>query len=94
MKTDGKTRKQAGARDEVFERYNGVTLNDAENVSMMFIDKVIKVLNKNGLETTKTGINFTNNKALMDKSMNSLVLSLTKKAKCQNTNLFQRRLWV
>ena len=95
VKTDGKTRKtKGGARDEVFERYNGVTLNDAGNVSDdVFIDKVIKVLNKNGLETTKTGITLTNNKALMDKSDEFISTFVDEESEnAKNMNLFQRRI--
>ena len=95
VKTDGKTRKtKGGARDEVFERYNGVTLNDAGNVSDdMFIDKVIKVLNKNGLETTKTGITLTNNKAIMDKSDEFISTFVDEESEnAKNMNLFQRRI--
>ena len=94
-RVDGKTRKlKGGAVDEVFDRYNGVSLNDAGNINDDdFISKVIKVLSKHGLETTKTGITVSNNKSLMDKSdefISTFVDEDSENAK--NMNLFQRRI--
>ena len=92
---DGKTRKlKGGAVDEVFERYNGVTLNDAGNINDDdFISRVVNVLAKHGLETTKSGITVTNNKSLMDKSDDFISTFVDKESEnAKNMNLFQRRI--
>jgi hypothetical protein len=95
VKHDGKTRKlKGGATDEVFERYNGVTLNDAGNISDDdFIKKVLNVLAKHGLETTKAGVTMTNNKSLMDKSDDFISTFVDEDSEnAKNMNLFQRRI--
>ena len=78
----------------VFEKYNGVKLDDSGNLTNdQFFDKVMHILKKNGIRILDKQITVTNHKALPDSSkefINSFVDVDTGNAK--NINLFQRRI--
>jgi len=78
----------------VFDKYDGVKLDDTGNISdFEFQEKILAILKKNDLEVQKGSIKVTNYKALPDNPdsfMAAFVNSETGEAK--NLNLFQRRI--
>lgn len=79
---------------DVFEKYNGVKLDDSGNLSNEdFIKQIIKILKKNGVRVLEKQIVITNNKCLHDSPdafQNNFVDVDTENAK--NINLLQRRI--
>jgi|SaaInlV_150m_DNA_2_1039686.scaffolds.fasta_scaffold01461_6 hypothetical protein len=88
------TRKIKGGAGDSFERYNGVKLDDSGNLSDSdFINKVLFILKKNGLDVQEKSIEMKLNKCLPDLSdpfLKTFVNSDTEQS--QNMNLFQRRI--
>jgi len=78
----------------VFDKYDGVKLDDTGNISdFEFQEKILAILKKNDLEVQKGSIKVTNYKALPDNPdsfLGAFVNSETGEAK--NINLFQRRI--
>jgi len=84
----------SGGASEVFEKYNGVKLDEAGNITnQVFIEKVLQILRKNGVTILDKQIKQTNHKSLPDDSnafLEAFVDVDTGNAK--NLNLFQRRI--
>jgi len=78
----------------VFDKYDGVKLDDTGNISdFEFQERILAILKKNDLEVQKGAIKVTNYKALPDNPdsfLGAFVNSETGEAK--NINLFQRRI--
>ena len=78
----------------VFDKYDGVKLDDTGNISdFEFQERILAILKKNDLEVQKGAIKVTNYKALPDNPdsfLAAFVNSETGEAK--NINLFQRRI--
>ena len=78
----------------VFDKYDGVKLDDTGNISDFdFQERILAILKKNDLEVQKGSIKVTNYKALPDNPdsfLGAFVNSETGEAK--NINLFQRRI--
>jgi len=96
---DAKTRKNMATYEmgthEVFDRYNGVQLDDTGNITDdAFIKTVIQILKvKNGLTIREGSIEEKNHKSLPDNSEAFLNMFVNKDTgKTQNINLFQRRI--
>ena len=91
---NNKTKKLKGGASDTFERYNGVKLDDSGNLSDSdFIQKVLFILKKNGLEVQEKNMEVKLNKCLPDLSddfLKTFVNSDTEES--QNMNLFQRRI--
>jgi hypothetical protein len=83
-----------GGSGEIFNKYDGVKLDDTGNISdFEFQEKIIAILRKNDLDVQKGAIKVTNYKALPDDPdafLSSFVNSETGEVK--NINLFQRRI--
>jgi hypothetical protein len=83
-----------GGAGDAFNKYDGVKLDDTGNISdFEFQEKILAILNKNGLEVQKGSIKVTNYKALPDNSdtfFSTFINSETGEVK--NINLFQRRI--
>jgi len=83
-----------GGSKEIFDKYDGVHLNESGNISDEdFQKKVLDILNKYGLEVQKGAIEIIENKALPDdpeQFMSTFVNQDTKEL--QNVGLFQRRI--
>jgi len=84
----------SGGASDVFERYDGIRLDETGNISdSAFLDKVLSILNKNGIQVQQNTITINNYKALPDDSetfLNTFVDADSGEAK--NINLFQRRI--
>ncbi|MDC1151314.1 DEAD/DEAH box helicase family protein [Pelagibacteraceae bacterium] len=90
-----KTRKiKGGSPGESFQRYDGVKLDESGNITDAdFLNKILQILKKNGLDVQEKTIELTMNKCLPDVKddfLKTFVNSDTEQA--QNINLFQRRI--
>ena len=85
-----------GASEDVFDRYNGVYLDETGNITdAQFISEVVKILksSKNGITVAEKNIEVVNNKALPDESDEFLKMFVdTDTGNAINMNLFQRRI--
>lgn len=85
-----------GAGEDVFDRYNGVQLDDAGNITdAQFLTEVMKILKspKNGIAVVDKNIEIVNNKALPDESDEFLTMFVdADTGNALNMNLFQRRI--
>jgi Hom_end-associated Hint len=85
---------QKGGGIDAVENYNGVKRNEAGEMSdQEFLDRILNILKKHGVEVTKSTIQLTYNKALPDDSdvfLKTFVNGDT--GESQNLNLFQRRI--
>ena len=89
------TRKiKGGSPGESFQRYDGVKLDESGNITDAdFLNKILQILKKNGLDVQEKTIELTMNKCLPDVKddfLKTFVNSDTEQA--QNINLFQRRI--
>ena len=84
----------SGGASEVFEKYNGVKLDEAGNITnAQFLDKVLQILRKNGVTIMDKQIKQTNHKALPDDSNKFLEAFVdVDSGNAKNLNLFQRRI--
>ena len=84
---------EGGAAGEVFERYNGVAVDEAGNLSDAdFQRAVVRILSKYGVET-QTQVEIVRNKALPDDADSFLSLFVNSETgEAQKMNLFQRRI--
>ena len=90
---DDRTIMEGGA-EHAFEKYNGVKLDDAGNITNTdFLNNVIRILKKNGLGVKEQQIKIVNNKALPDDS-NAFLSTFVDvdSGKATNMNIFQRRI--
>jgi hypothetical protein len=89
-------KKQLGGAGEVFERYNGVHLDENGNMSdTEFIDKIVTILSnpKYNLDVQLGSIEVTLYKALPDESDSFLSMFVDEDSgNAKNINLFQRRI--
>jgi len=87
-------RKIVGGAREVFDKYDGVHLNESGNITdEEFQNRVISILNKNGLQVQQGSIVMTPNKALPDDPddfMHSFINPST--SELRDISLFQRRI--
>jgi hypothetical protein len=85
-----------GAGEDIFDRYNGVQLDDAGNITdSQFLNEVMKILKspKNGITVVEKNIDIVNNKALPDESEEFLTMFVdADTGNALNMNLFQRRI--
>jgi hypothetical protein len=84
----------SGGASEVFEKYNGVKLDEAGNITnAQFLDKVLQILRKNGVTIMDKQIKQTNHKALPDDSNKFLEAFVdVDSGNAKSLNLFQRRI--
>lgn len=89
-------RYDGGAGEDVFDRYNGVQLDDAGNITdAQFLAEVMKILKspKNGIAVVDKNVEIVNNKALPDESDEFLTMFVdADTGNALNMNLFQRRI--
>lgn len=82
--------------EDVFDRYNGVYLDEAGNITdTQFINEIVKTLksSKNKLDISEKNIEVINNKALPDESEEFLKMFVdADTGNALNMNLFQRRI--
>uniref|UniRef100_A0A6C0DN40 DOD-type homing endonuclease domain-containing protein n=1 Tax=viral metagenome TaxID=1070528 RepID=A0A6C0DN40_9ZZZZ len=83
-----------GGAADYMENYNGIKRNDAGEMSDNdFLDMILRILQKHGIEVTKSTIQLTYNKALPDDSDAFLKTFVNgDSGESQNLNLFQRRI--
>lgn len=83
-----------GGAADYQDNYNGVKRNDAGEISDNdFLEMILKILHKNGVEVNKSTIQLTYNKALPDDSDVFLKTFVNgDSGESQNLNLFQRRI--
>jgi len=90
------TKKQFGGAGDVFERYNGVHLDENGNMSdTEFIDKIVTILSnpKYNLDVQRGSVELTLYKALPDESDSFLSMFVDEDTgNAKNINLFQRRI--
>jgi len=84
---------EGGAAGDALERYNGVTVDEAGNLSDADFQRiVVRILSKYGLET-QTSVEIIRNKALPDEADSFLSLFVNSETgEAQKINLFQRRI--
>ena len=90
-----KTRKiKGGAQGESFQRYDGVKLDDSGNINDAdFLNKVLQIVKKNGLDVQEKTIELAMNKCLPDVKDDFLKIFVNSDTEqAQNVNLFQRRI--
>ena len=92
-KTKRNTQTQKGG-EYAFEKYNGVKLDDTGNISNNeFIQNIMNILTKNGINVKTNQIVMTNHKSLPDDSNTFLSTFVdTDNGNTTNINLFQRRI--
>lgn len=87
---------QYGGSSEVFDKYNGIYLNESGNISDDKFASIVKnILKDNGFEVFEGGINVENFKALPDDSesfLNIFVDEDPTKPEMKNKALFQKRI--
>lgn len=83
-----------GGAADYLENYNGIKRNETGEMSDNdFLDMILKILQKHGIEVTKSTIQLTYNKALPDDSDAFLKTFVNgDSGESQNLNLFQRRI--
>jgi hypothetical protein len=83
----------AAPEEDIFEKYNGVTVNTEGNISDdEFKTRVLNILRKNQLEVVASNITIKNHKALPDNSDTFLSMFVNPDTGVlQNTDLFKRR---
>lgn len=85
---------QVGGGNELFEKYNGVKLDDSGNITdKQFVELVVKALKKNGIEVNEKQIQKMKYKCLpdvKDEFIDSFVDE--EEGTSKNLNLFQRRI--
>ena len=90
------TKKQLGGASEVFDRYDGVRLDETGNMSDTgFIDKILKILSKPeyNLDVQRNSVDVTLYKALPDDTDSFLSMFVDEDTgNAKNINLFQRRI--
>ena len=88
------TTRKAGGAGDVFDRYDGVKLDESGNLTdKEFIDRVIRELKKAGLEVSEGTLALDLNKALPDDSATFLNAFVdAEQGETRNINLFQRRI--
>ena len=95
-KTKNTTKKQLGGASEVFDRYDGVRLDETGNMSdTEFIDKILKILSKPeyNLDVQRNSVDVTLYKALPDDTDSFLSMFVDEDTgNAKNINLFQRRI--
>jgi hypothetical protein len=83
-----------GGAADYLENYNGIKRSDAGEMSDNdYLDMILRILQKHGIEVTKSTIQLTYNKALPDDSDAFLKTFVNgDSGESQNLNLFQRRI--
>ena len=83
-----------GEGTEVFDRYNGVRLDDTGNITdTEFVATIKRILGKNDIEVIDSGIQIVNNKALPDDSVTFMETFIEPGAKeMKNESAFKRRI--
>ena len=83
-----------GGAADYLENYNGIKRNETGEMSDNdFLDMILRILQKHGIEVTKSTIQLTYNKALPDDSDAFLKTFVNgDSGESQNLNLFQRRI--
>ena len=88
-----KNKVQEGGAGEVFEKYNGVKLDDSGNITDKdFIEKVISILKKKGVSVMEGQIKQTSHKALPDNAKEFLGTFIDEDGNMKNINVFKRRI--
>ena len=87
-------RENIGGSKEVFDKYDGVHLNESGNISdEEFQNRIIGILRKNGLEVQTGSIQIIENKALPDNPEQFMSTFINQDTgELQNIPLFQRRI--
>lgn len=85
---------QGGEGTDVFDRYNGVRLDDTGNITdAEFVATIKRILGKNDIEVIDSGIEIVNNKALPDDSETFMEKFIEPGAtEMKNSNVFKRRI--
>jgi len=91
---ESKLNQEGGEGTEVFDRYNGVRLDDTGNITdAEFVATIKRILGKNDIEVIDSGIKIVNNKALPDDSETFMETFIEPGAKeMKNENVFKRRI--
>ena len=88
-----KNKVQEGGAGEVFEKYNGVKLDDSGNITDKdFIEKVISILKKKGVSVMEGQVKQTSHKALPDNAKEFLGTFIDEDGNMKNINVFKRRI--
>jgi len=84
---------QEGGAGEVFDKYNGVKLDDSGSITDTdFIEKIISILKKKGVSVMEKQIKQTSHKALPDNAKEFLGTFIDEDGNMKNINVFKRRI--
>ena len=88
-----KNKVQEGGAGEVFDKYNGVKLDDSGNITDTdFIEKITSILKKKGVSVMDKQIKQTSHKALPDNAKEFLGTFIDEDGNMKNINVFKRRI--